>query len=134
MSTANWCVLAACAIPLVVVNVAKTSRVFRPANDGRYDNSNPREWETKLSGWQQRAVAAQTNGFEALPLFIAAVLLAQQVHADQARIDQFALAFVGLRAVYTLIYVLDLGPMGALRSLVWAAGTGTSIALFLLAT
>jgi uncharacterized MAPEG superfamily protein len=133
MSIANWCVLAASALPLFTVNAAKASRVLAAPQE-RYDNSDPRGWEARLSGWQQRAVAAQNNGFEGLPFFIGAVILAQQAHAEQGRIDQLALAYVGARIAFTVIYLLDLGPLGALRSVVWLGGLGASIGLLLLST
>jgi uncharacterized MAPEG superfamily protein len=79
-----------------------------------------------LSGWKARANAAQMNGFEILPLFIAAVLLAQQGHADQARIDTLALGFIGLRLAYIALYLADID---ALRTLVWLAGVGVGVAL-----
>ena len=76
MSIANWCVLAACLLPVVTVGAAKASVGMKSPRKGGYDNHNPRQWEAGLTGWQQRANAAQANGFEALPLFIAAVLMA----------------------------------------------------------
>ncbi|MBK7006991.1 MAG: MAPEG family protein [Burkholderiales bacterium] len=54
----------------------QNQRLGHSAQDGGYDNNNP-EWEAKLTGWQQRANAAQANGFGALPLFIAGVPLAK---------------------------------------------------------
>ena len=66
------------------------------------------------------------NGFEILPLFIAAVVLAQQAHADQARIDLLALGFIGLRLAYIGLYLAN---VDALRTLAWFAGVGVSIAL-----
>lgn len=86
------------------------------------DNDNPRQWGARLSGWQQRANAAQMNGFEALPLFIAGVLLAQQAQADQATINALALSFIGIRVLYTAAYCLTPGaPAGSIICLpVWA--------------
>ncbi|HYR24275.1 MAG TPA: MAPEG family protein [Aquabacterium sp.] len=130
MSIANWCVLAASVLPVLTVGLAKGKAGMKSPRKGGYDNHNPRQWEAQLSGWQQRAVAAQANGFEALPLFIAVVLMAQQAHADQARIDQLALAFVGIRLVYTAMYLLD---KALLRSLVWTAGLGVCIAILAMA-
>ncbi|MCH8618234.1 MAPEG family protein [Undibacterium sp. TS12] len=129
MSIANWCVLAACLLPIVTVGLAKGGSARLKRDAGRYDNENPREWAQALSGWRQRAHAAQQNGFEALPLFIAAVLLAQQAHADQARIDQLALLFIAFRIIYIITYVMG---QGTLRTLVWACGLATSIAIFML--
>jgi uncharacterized MAPEG superfamily protein len=130
MTIANWCVLAACVLPVLTVGAAKASMGKRSRRNGGYDNHNPREWMAKLSGWQQRAAAAQTNGFEALPLFIAAVVLAQQAHADQARVDQLAVAFVLTRLVYIAVYLADLATI---RSLVWTIGLAISIAILVMA-
>ena len=130
MTIAKWCVLAACALPVLTVGLAKAASARNPGSAGRYDNRQPRDWEARLTGWQQRAHAAQLNGFEALPLFVAAVLLAQMAQADQARVDQLALAFVGIRVVYVATYLMNLG---SLRTLVWTAGLAICIALLMLA-
>jgi uncharacterized MAPEG superfamily protein len=130
MTIANWCVLAACVLPVLTVGLAKTSSAKLRRNAGRYDNANPREWAKSLTGWQQRAVAAQNNGFEALPLFIAAVVLAQQAHADQGRIDTLALTFIALRVLYVAVYLMNLGTV---RTLFWMGGIATCVALFAMA-
>ena len=130
MTIAKWCVLAACMLPILTVGVAKAASVRGHGPAGRYNNQQPREWVSRLTGWQQRANAAQINGFEALPLFIAAVLLAQMAQADQGQIDQLALAFVGLRVVYGVVYLMNLGT---LRTLVWTAGLLVCVALLRLA-
>jgi uncharacterized MAPEG superfamily protein len=130
MTIANWCVLAACMLPVLTIGLAKASSAKLAANAGRYDNTNPREWAKGLSGWQQRASAAQNNGFEALPLFIAAVILAQQSHADQGRIDTLALIFVAMRIMYVAAYLLN---VGTLRTLLWTGGLASSIAILLMA-
>ncbi len=130
MTIANWCVLAACLLPIVTVGLAKGGSATLARDAGRYDNNNPREWSAKLSGWRLRANAAQQNGFEALPLFIAAVVLAQQAHADQVRIDQLAVVFIAIRIVYVIAYLMN---QGTLRTLIWAGGVATSIAILLMA-
>jgi uncharacterized MAPEG superfamily protein len=130
MTIAKWCVLAACLLPIVTVGLAKAASVRREGPAGRYNNQQPRDWVLRLTGWQQRANAAQINGFEALPLFIAAVLLAQMAQADQQQIDQLALAFVGIRVVYVAAYLMNLGT---LRTLVWTAGLLVCLALLRLA-
>ena len=127
MTIANTCVLVAAVLPIVTVGLAKGSTAGKKRRDGGYDNNNPRQWETKLEGWQARAHAAQNNGFEALPLFVFAVLAAQLAGIDQARTDMLAMAFIGVRLLYTVMYLADLA---ALRSLVWAAGLGVTIAIF----
>ncbi|WP_432380312.1 MAPEG family protein [Duganella sp. P38] len=125
MTIANWCVLVACLLPVATVGLAKGAG--RDAE--RYNNQRPREWAARLTGWRARASAAQQNGFEALPLFVAAVLLAQQAHADQDRVDALALAFVALRLVYIAAYLANIP---ALRSLVWLVGVATCVALLLM--
>ena len=125
MSIANWCILAACLLPILTVGLAKGS-----SSSEKYDNKNPREWATRLTGWQQRAYAAQINGFEALPLFIAAVILAQQAHADQGRIDILAMVFIAMRISYVATYLMNLS---ALRTVVWGAGLASSIAILVMA-
>jgi uncharacterized MAPEG superfamily protein len=67
------------------------------------------------------------NGFEALPLFVFAVLAAQFAGLDQVRTDQLAMAFIGIRLVYTALYFAN---VAALRSVVWVAGVGVTIAIF----
>jgi uncharacterized MAPEG superfamily protein len=126
MTITQWCVLAACLLPILTMGAAKASLSRISRRDGGYDNANPREWEAKLSGWQGRAYSAQNNGFEALPLFIAGVLFAQMGGADQSTTDSLALAFIGARLAYTWAY---LGNHASLRSLIWAVGLGASIAL-----
>lgn len=119
MTIAYWCVLAAGALPYVWVALAKAAP--------NYDNRAPRAYLETVSGWRQRAAWAQMNAFEALPLFIAAVLIAHQLQVAQARIDGLALAFVGFRIAHGLFYILD---RAKLRSLVWAGGVACIVALF----
>lgn len=130
MSIANGCVLAACLLPFITVGLAKGSLGRVSRKNGGYDNHHPREWEQKLTGWHQRAIAAQNNGFEALPLFIAGVLIAQQNHASQYTIDLLAISFVVVRCAYVAAYLAD---KANLRSLIWIVGLALSIALFCIA-
>ena len=126
MTIAKWCVLAACMLPIATIGIAKLSTGRQSRKNGGYDNFNPRLWANKLDGWQQRAHAAQINGFEALPLFIAGVLYAQISQTPQGSIDQLALAFVALRIAYVAVYLMNLPK---LRTLIWMGGMGVSIAL-----
>ena len=126
MTIAKWCVLTACILPIATIGLAKMSTARLSRKNGGYDNYNPRQWAGKLDGWQSRAHAAQINGFEALPLFIAGVLFAQISQAPQATIDQLALAFVAVRIAYVAAYLMNLDK---LRTLIWMGGMGISIAL-----
>ncbi len=129
MTIAKWCVLMACFLPPLTALLPKISSLRLSFKDGKYDNNNPRVWAATLVGWQQRAIAAQSNGFEALPLFIAAVIFAQMAGGDQGRIDMLAMSFVALRVVYVAAYIMNVGNF---RSLVWTAAIATNVALFLM--
>jgi uncharacterized MAPEG superfamily protein len=108
--------------------VAKWGAFSRSTREGGYDNADPRAWLARQTGRRARANAAQANSFEALPLFIAAVLTAQQLQVPQDVIDGLALAFVLLRVIYIFLYVAD---RAASRTGVWTAALGVCIALFL---
>ena len=127
MTIANTAVLIAAVMPILTVGSAKASTARLRRSQGGYDNNHPREWTAKLEGWRARAAAAQNNGFEALPLFVFAVLAAQAAGLDQGRTDQLALIFIGLRIVYTFLYFANIA---ALRSVVWVAAFGVNIAIF----
>ena len=120
MTTAYWCVLLAGLLPYVATVVAK--------GGARFDNHLPREWLARQSGWRARAHAAQLNGFEAFPLFAAAVIVAHQLGAPQPRIDALAILFVVARVGYLGAYLADLAW---LRSAVWFVGIGSAVAIFL---
>ena len=129
MTIAKWCVLIACFLPSVTALLPKISSLHLPFKDGKYDNNNPREWESKLIGWQKRAITAHSNGYEALPLFIAAVIFAQMAQGDQGRIDMLAITFVALRVAYIAVYLMNFGN---LRSLIWGAAVATNVGLLLM--
>ena len=124
---ANICILVACALPIVCAGLAKSKGFAKMNRPGGYDNRNPRGWMAQLSGWRARANAAQANGFEALPLFVAAVLAAQQMQAPQGRVDALAMAFIATRIVYIGLYVAN---QASLRSLAWAIGLACCVGLF----
>jgi uncharacterized MAPEG superfamily protein len=122
MRTAYWCVLAAGLLPYLATLTAKVG--------ARFDNRHPREWLARQSGWRARANAAQANGFEAFPLFAAAVIVAHQLGAPQDRVDALALTFVAARVVYFACYVADLHWV---RSIAWTVGIGSAVAIFVAA-
>lgn len=127
MSIADLCILIACLLPIACAGLAKSKGFGKPRREGGFDNHNPRQWLANLQGWQARANAAQHNSFEALPIFIAGVLIAERLQASQGRIDLLALVFLAARLGYIGAYLAD---RDLLRSLLWAIGLGASIALF----
>ena len=120
MPIATWCILIAGLLPVFTVAVAKWGR-------RDFDNAEPRAWMNDLTGLRRRADYAHRNHFEALPLFAAGVLVAQQFDAPQGAVDAAALAFIACRLLYTALY---LGNLPSARSAVWALGLLCNIALF----
>lgn len=127
MTLADTCILIACLLPIACAGLAKSKGFGKPRREGGFDNHNPRQWLANLQGWQARANAAQHNSFEALPIFIAGVLIAERLQASQGRIDLLAMVFVAARLGYIGAYLAD---RDLLRSLLWVIGLGASIALF----
>lgn len=126
LTVAYWCVVVAALLPLVCAGMAKWGMFARARRDGGYDNHLPRAWLANQKDWRARANAAQANSFEALPLFIGAVIIAHQHAAVQTRLDVLAFGFVVLRLVYILLYVADLANA---RSLVWLLALVVNLAI-----
>ncbi|KAA5602456.1 MAPEG family protein [Blastochloris sulfoviridis] len=120
MELAFWCVLVMGVLPVVTVGIAKARGV---------DNHAPRDWAQTIDGYRKRAYAAHLNHYEAFPLFAAAVLVAATQGAPMATVNALAGAVVTARLLYTACYIADLAT---LRSLVWLAGWGLTIAIFVL--
>lgn len=111
MHIALICVLIAGLMPYLWTGVAKVT-------GPRYDNADVRAWQARLVGLPARANAAHLNSLEAFPLFAAAVLAGLLAGADPQRLAMWSLAFIGLRVLYGIVYLLDIAT---LRSLVWFA-------------
>lgn len=127
MTIAEACILVACLLPIACAGIAKFKSFGKPRRNGGFDNNNPRHWLAGLQGWQARANAAQMNSFEALPIFIAGVLVAEHLQASQPLINGLALAFIAARVGYIGAYLAD---KASLRSILWALGLVCCIALF----
>ncbi|WP_431276702.1 MAPEG family protein [Variovorax ureilyticus] len=112
--------LAAALLPYISAYIAKAG-----AFDLK-DNNAPREWAARQAGWRARANSSQANGFEGLPFFIGAVVIAHQLGAAQGTLDMLALAYVVLRVIYIGAYI---SGIGALRSAVWTLGFVVNIAI-----
>lgn len=127
MNIAHLCMVVAGLLPIVCAGIAKSGRFAVPRSQGGYDNHDPRAWLARQTGWRARANAAQANSFEALPLFLAGVLVAQAGGAKPALVDALALSFVALRVAYIACYLAD---RDLLRSLIWTGGLAVTIALY----
>ncbi len=128
MTFSHYALLVACLLPIVCAGLAKSGTFKTPRSQGGYDNADPRAWLARQTGRRARANAAQANSFEALPLFIAAVLVAHALAASQVVVDVLSGSFVALRVAYIAAYVTD---RATLRSVVWLLALLICIALFL---
>lgn len=122
MTIAYWCVLAVILMPYIWTITAKASAP-------KFDNNQPREWLAKLQGKGARAHAAQLNSFEAMPGFIAAVIIAHLASAPQHQVDLLAVNFVVLRLIFGYLYIAD---QATLRSVIWALALACVVALFVI--
>ncbi len=119
MTIALWCVLVAGLLPYVATVIAKAGAAF--------DNHDPRAWLAQQQGYRRRAGAAAMNAFEALPLFAAAVLIAQLVRGPQVSANLLALGFIAARCLHLACYLADLATM---RSIAWGLGMLCVFGLF----
>jgi uncharacterized MAPEG superfamily protein len=121
VTIALWCVLIAGLLPYLATAIAKAG--------ADYDNRDPRAWLARQQGYRRRAGAAAMNGFEALPLFAAAVLIAQLLHAPQSAANLLAIGFIVARGVHLACYLVD---WSTLRSVAWFVALLCVIGLFVI--
>ena len=120
MQLAYWCILIAGVMPVCTV-------AFSKAGVRDYDNAEPRAWLERQQGARRRADYAHRNHFEAFPFFAAAVLVAEQMHANPLWINILSATFIAARIVYTALY---LNNKPTPRSLAWCVGYACVLALF----
>ena len=119
-----YLILIACLLPYIFAVIAKMAGGFRAQ-----DNQNPREFLSKATGLAARANAVQQNSFEGLPLFIAAILIAEYMVLPQQITMIFGIAYIVLRVVYGLCYLAN---WATLRSIVWFMAISCPVLLLLL--
>ena len=120
---AYTCMLIVGLLPYVATVIAKSGHKG-------FDNRDPRTWLAAQEGYRKRANFAQMNAFEALPLFLAAVLVNAVVGSPAQTVNLLALFFVAMRVLHLLFYLAD---KSTLRSLAFVSGLLTDIALFVIA-
>jgi len=124
MTMAYWCVLAVILMPYLLTGIAKYGNGFNSKA-----NLTPRQWQADLKGWGSRAHAAHLNGFEVLPAFAAAVIIAHLAgNASQQTIDILALVFVVSRVAHAAIYIANLSRS---RTLAFGIGMACILGLFI---
>ena len=111
MSSIAWLLLIAAVLPYGAAVAAK-------AGGRAFDNNAPRAWLAAQAGWRARADAAPANLFEGLPFFYAAVLYALYAGSDAQRVAGLMAAWIVLRLLYVLAYILG---RGTVRSIIGGA-------------
>ncbi|ORY08715.1 hypothetical protein BCR34DRAFT_569499 [Clohesyomyces aquaticus] len=107
--------------------------VIKAANNKKWDNANPRGLETAdryqkavpKDVWCrfERAEAAHKNLLENAPFFVGAILLGNMAGLS-AVTHNSAMAYLGIRVLYTLTYIKVSGQgLSRLRTALWAAST-----------
>lgn len=119
-----YLILAACLLPYAFTIIAKLSSGFKAK-----DNQNPREFLAQATGVAARANAAQQNSFESLPLFIAAILMAEYMVLPQSITMTFGIAYLVLRVLYGVCYLAN---WATLRSIIWLLSLLCPISLLIL--
>lgn len=119
-----YLILAACLLPYVFTMIAKKAGGFKAE-----DNQNPRDFLEQSTGVAKRAHAVQQNSFESLPLFIAAVLMAEYLVMPQSLIMTFGIGYLIFRVLYGICYLAN---WATLRSIMWLLSMLCPIALLLL--
>ena len=119
-----YLILGACLLPYIFTLIAK-----KTAGLTAQDHRNPRNALAKATGIAARANAVQQNSFESLPLFIAAVLIAEYMVIPQSYIMTLGIAYLLLRVLYGICYLAN---WAALRSIIWTLSMLCPICLLLL--
>lgn len=115
MAMMLWALLAVAVLPyLARIPVARAMNQL-----GGYDNHLPRAQQARLEGLGARANAAHYNSFEALQLFLAALLACVVSGNYDSTMQALAWCYVGCRVLFILCYLKDYALM---RSIVWGLG------------
>ena len=124
MTIALWSLLGALLLPYAFTTIAKAIHFKRV---GKYNNNDPRAFLAGSEGAAKRAHNAQLNTFEALPGFVAGVLVATHVGAPQGLLDGLAILWLALRVLYGIAYIRD-WPW--FRSIIWGSALTVVCAMF----
>lgn len=118
------CLFIACLLPILL---AMTGTYYRVQQFGKMDNKDPRSQSAQLQGPGARAVAAQSNAWEALAIFTAAVAVNHLNGGDPSISATLALVWLMARILHAVFYLSDLD---SLRSLSFGVGLISALALF----
>ncbi len=126
MTTPLWCLLVAIFIPYVL---APIGAYFKKQQFASVEANEPREQSAQMTAAGARAVAAQSNMWEAVAVFTAAVLVNHvKGDADPGRSAMLAQVFIAARVVHGGAYIANIA---LLRSVAFLIGFVCCIWLFL---
>lgn len=117
-------ILVACFLPYIFSMIARISSGYNTKL-----HANPREHVNQATGLAARANAIQQNSFEGLPLFIAAILMADYLVVPDVFTIRLGIAYLVLRLIYAMCYLADLKNM---RSIFWLLSTLCPVILLLI--
>jgi len=127
MNTVIACLLVLCILPIICAWIAG---YHKRKQLGSVNNKEPRVQAAELTGPGARSVGAQSNSWEALAVFSAAILAVFMSGIALQEVANLALVFTALRIAYIPLYI---GNIDKLRSLVFVAGFGICMYMFYLA-
>lgn len=127
MTTPLYCLVPAVLFPYVWTSVAAP---LRKKQLGTIDNKHPRLQVPQLTGSAARAYAAHLNAFEALMVFVPAVLVAHVAGADPEWAARLAIGWVVARFLHGIAYIANIDK---LRSSLFFVALLCALGLFVLA-
>ena len=117
-------ILIACFLPYIFAFIARKTSGYTVSQ-----NDNPRAYLSKSEGLAARANAAQHNSFEGLPLFLAAMLMADYLVVPEFTVLLLGWAYIIFRLIYGCCYLAD---WSRLRSMAWLLATACPVCLLVL--
>lgn len=130
MTTPLWCLVFVAFLPYLL---AFTGSYFKMQQFGTIDNKHPRQQTAQLEGAGARVAAAQSNAWEALGVFTAAVAILHLANPEAARgatAANVSLAFLATRVAHPIFYLANIDIA---RSLVFMIGIACVVWLIVLA-
>lgn len=91
---------------------------YRLQQFGKIDINQPRVQASELTSAGHRAVAAQNNAWEALALFLAAILMALIAGVQIEALRNPAILFIVARILHAAFYLADKAPLRTLSFMV----------------
>jgi len=130
VTTPLWCLLIVALLPYPL---AFSGGYFKMRQFGAVDNKHPRQQAQLLEGIGARAVAAQSNAWEALGFFTAVLAVLSLANPEAARgatAANLSLGFLATRVLHPIFYLANIDVA---RSLVFLVGFGCGIGLLWIA-